>query len=353
MSRANIIKFVSICFVCCSTLMLVLFVTMGQSNTAKNGFNRVIPTSVMSVSKETALMEADYYIAGFTAGRIYLGNLKKPLHLFVADSSLQLQPLQLSFPPSLRNIWQSTRLSVDSPYIYMSDGVTPKFFVGNLTTLKMDTFMSNSSYFTSATNVSPGSFAVRAVNMNTHENMLLKVQTDSPYVIKTASVLKKQADGVFCTDGQLKYDKASNRLIYMYYYRNQCLLLDTNLNLIKIIKTIDTTSTAKISVTNTNDQGNYTLSAPPAFVNSNFCMHADKIYVRSLLLADNETLSVIERNNVIDIYTAGNGNYLRSLYIPKRHDESLNDMCILKDKLIVLYPHSLIVYNLPKDLLLQ
>jgi hypothetical protein len=333
--------------------MFALFVTMGQSNTTKNGFTRNIPTDKLSVDKEIALIEGDYYIAGYTADQIYLGNIRTPFYLFTADNSLHLQSLQLQFPIGLKYTWQSARISVDSPYIYMSDGITPKFFKGDLLHLKMDTFMSRSSYFTAATNISPGSFAVRAVHATTHENMLLKVQTDSPYVIKPADVLKKQVEGIFCTDGQLKYDKVSNRLIYMYHYRNQYLLLDTNLNLIKTLKTIDTTSTAKISIANTSAQGNFTLATPPAFVNTTLCMQAGRIYINSVLSADNESSSVTDKNNVIDIYAAVNGRYLRSLYISKQHGESLKDMCILKDKLVVLYPDNLVVYNLPKDLLLQ
>jgi hypothetical protein len=208
----------------------------------------------------------------------------------------------------------------------------------------MDTFMSKSSYFTAAANISPNSFAVRAVNAATNENMLLKVQTGPPYVIKPGNPLHKQIDGIFCTDGLLKYDKAANRLVYMYYYRNQCLLLDTNLNLLRTIKTIDTNSIAKISIA--SDRGNIMLSAPPAFVNATTCLHADKMYIRSVLLGDNEGPHVMSKNNLVDVYSTTDGHYIQTLYIPKQHEESLREMCIVKDKLIALYAHSYVTYNL-------
>jgi hypothetical protein len=319
--------------------MFLLFITMGRSNAAKNGFSRRFPGNRLTVARETALTDGDFYIAGHTSSHIYLGNIKKPLNLWVGDSMLQLH-----FPETIKAVWQSARLSVDSPYIYLSDGLSPKFFRGDLQSLKMDTFMCKSSYFTAATNISPRSFAVRSVNATTNENMLLKVQSDSPYVIKKGNPLQKQVDGIFCTDGQLKYDKTANILVYMYYYRNQCLLLDTNLNLLRTIKTIDTTSIAKISIA--SDHGNITLSAPPPFVNATMCLHANKIYIRSVLSGDNEDPHIISKNNLVDVYSTIDGHCIETFYIPKPHEESLREMCIVNDKLVALYSHSYVAYNL-------
>lgn len=340
MSNINIIRFVSICTLCCGLLMFLLFITMGRSNATKNGFSRRFPVTRLIVIKETALTGGDFYLAGHTSSHIYLGNIRKPFNLWMDDTMLPLH-----FPETIKCVWQSARLSVDSPYIYLSDGLSPKFFRGDLSGLKMDTFMSKSSYFTAAANISPGSFAVRAVNAATNENMLLKIQTAPPYVIKTGNPLQKQVDGIFCTDGMLKYDKAANRLVYMYYYRNQCLLLDTNLNLLRTIKTIDTTSIAKI--TTSSDQGNATLSAPPAFVNATLCMHADKIYIRSTLLGDNEGVSVISKNSLVDVYSTTDGSYIQTYYIPKQQGENFTGMCITGDQLIAVYPHSYVAYHLP------
>lgn len=353
MSSVRIIQFVSICFVCCATLMFILFVSMGQSNRTKNGFTRHIPNGKTTIHKAISLTDNEFYLAGHTAEQVYLGNIKKPFYLFVIHpDSPHIRSLRLTFPEKVRYTWQSARISVDSPYIYVDDGITPKFFIGDLHRLMMDTFMNKSSYFTAAANISPGSFAVRAVNAANRENMLVKVQADSPYVTLATNILKKQVDGIFCTDGELKYDKVSRRLIYMYYYRNQYLLLDTNLHIIKSCRTIDTTTVAKISIANTSGQGNFTLSSPPAFVNITSCLNGDKIYIRSALAGDNEGMSVMNKSNPVDVY-AVTGNYIRSLYIPKQQEESIKEMCILKNKLIALYPHSIMVYNLPQDLLLQ
>ncbi|GAA3931281.1 hypothetical protein GO495_15635 [Chitinophaga oryziterrae] len=341
MSNTNIIRFVSICTLCCGLLMFLLFITMGRSNATKNGFSRRFPVTKLSVAEEVDLKGNNFYIAGYTSANIYLGNRKKPLELWVGDKNLKLQ-----FPEKIKAVWQSTRLSVDSPYVYLADGISPKFFRGDLQNLKMDTFLRKSSYFTTAANISPGSFAVRAVNIVTKENMLLKIRTDSPHVITSANTLKKQIDGIFCTDGQLKYDKTSHKLVYMYYYRNQCLVLDTNLNLIRTVRTIDTTTVAKISIAHTSDQGNATFSAPPSFVNATVCLHADRMYIRSALLGDNESPAAIDKNNLVDVYSMTDGHYIQTFYIPMQHEESFTEMCIIKDKLIALYSHFYVAYNL-------
>lgn len=343
MSNKNIIRFVSICTVCCGLLMFILFITMGRSNATKNGFSRRVPITKLTVAEEVTLQGNNFYIAGHTSANIYLGNRKKPLDLWVGNKNLKLQ-----FPEKIKAVWQSSCLSVDSPYVYLSDGLSPKFFRGDLQSLNMDTFLRKSSYFTTAVNISPASFAVRAVNSVAKENMLLKVQSDSPYVITPVNTLKKQIDGVFCTDGQLKYDKTSNKLVYMYYYRNQCLVLDTNLNLIQTIHTIDTTTVAKISIAKISDQGT-TFSAPPSFVNATVCLHADKIYIRSALLGDNESLAALREYDLVDVYSMTNGHYIQTYYIPMQHKESFTEMCIIKDKLIALYSHFYVAYNLKTE----
>lgn len=347
MSVRNIVKFVSICFIGCGAVMFFLYATMGHPNSMKNGFNRRLPVHKLQAGTVIDLKEEGYYIAGHSEKQIYLGNIKMPFCLFVSDSNLQhLEKLQLQFPEKVRYTWQAARIAVDPPYIYLSDGLTPKFFIGDLGSLKMDTFLQRSSYFNAAVNISPGSFAVRAVSADTKTNMFLKVQSDSPYVTMVTDVLKKQVDGMFCTDGKFKYDKASNRLVYMYYYRNECLLLDTNLHVINTIRTIDTTSMSKVTIANVSSDGEMTFSAPPAFVNAALCMDKEKIYVRSSLLADNEGFSTMNKNSVLDVYAAGDGHYIQSLYIPMQQHEPIRDMLIVNDQLIALYEHSYVVYKL-------
>lgn len=352
MSYTNIIRFVSISIVCCGLVMFLLYSTMGGANTTKNGFNRQFPIIKLTAENEVTLPYTDFYIAGYTKEQVYLGTIRKPLDLFVTDTRT-LKTLPLKFPDSVRFTIQSARMAVDSPYVYLSDGITPRFFTGDLYHLKMDTFLSKSSYFTAAVNISRGSYAVRTVNIDRKENVLMKIQTDSPYVIQTTDVLTKQVDGVFCTDGQFKYDKASSRIVYMYYYRNQCLLLDTNLHLIKTIHTIDTTTVAKINIANTEKRGDLTLSSPPAFVNAAVCLYGDKIFIRSSLTGDNESVKATDKGNTIDVYSSADGHYIRSMYLPKQHRESMKDMCIVNDKLFALYAEFFITYNLPQDLLLQ
>jgi hypothetical protein len=354
MSYTRIIRFVCISILCCGITMSLLYVTMGRTNSTKNGFNRRLPVVKLAATQSVALPYEDFYIAGLTSDRVYMGTIKNALRLFVCDSGLQhIRQVMLDFPDSVRFTIQSARFAVDSPHVYLSDGITPKFFRGDLQHLVMDTFLGRSSYFTAATNISPESFAVRSVNANSGSNMLMKVQGDSPFVVRPPDVLKKQVDGVFCTDGQFKYDKASNRIVYMYYYRNQYIVLDTNLHVLQQVNTIDTNSVAKIKVASTSASGGTTLSVPPAFVNNTYCLAGGMIFIRSALLGDNESPKVLAKGNIVDVYSLKDGHYIRTLYVPKQHDESLREMCVVNHQLFAVYPKECVVYNLPQDLLLQ
>jgi len=354
MSYTSIIRFVCISLLCCGIIMSLLYVTMGRTNRTKNGFNRRLPVAKLTPLQEVPLPYQDFYIAGVTSDKVYMGTIRSALRLFVCDSGLHnIRPLRLHFPDSVKFTIQSARFAVDSPHVYLSDGITPRFFRGDLQHLEMDTFLSRSSYFTATTNISPASFAVRAVNANSRSNMLLKVQADSPYVIRPPEVLQKQVDGIFCTDGLFRFDKSSNRIVYMYYYRNQYLVLDSNLNVLRTVNTIDTNSIAKISVASTSADGNVMLSSPPAFVNNTYCLSGDHIFICSALLGDNESPKVVDNGNIVDIYSLKDGNYIRTLYIPKPHNEGLREMCIINNKLLAIYSREYVVYNLPQDLLLQ
>jgi hypothetical protein len=75
--------------------------------------------------------------------------------------------------------------------------------------------------------------------------------------------------------------------------------------------------------------------------------HAGKIYIRSTLLGDNEGIAVINRNSLVDVYSATDGSYIKTYYIPKQQGESFREMCILRDQLIAVYPHSFVAYHFP------
>jgi hypothetical protein len=51
----------------------------------------------------------------------------------------------------------------------------------------------------------------------------------NPKVSLNHELLEKQVDGVFDTDGQLLRDDITGELVYIYFYRNEFMVMDSNL----------------------------------------------------------------------------------------------------------------------------
>src|SRR5690606_33812849 len=113
------------------------------------------------------------------------------------------------------------------------------------------------------------SFLFRSQRASTGEHVLGRLQIkDSTTFELYDDALQKQIDGVFDTDGQLVTDLKNNQRIYTYYYRNQYLVYQPQSTQFTQGKTIDTTTVAKIQVTELADRTRK-IGAPPQKINAN------------------------------------------------------------------------------------
>lgn len=264
-------KFAALCIAVCLVLVLILYAFADKPNDQKNGFNRQLPPQAATLNKSLELGYPAYYIAGYTGDHIYLGNYSASLHLLAVNQQLtDTQQLTLKIPAEERYAWKLARIIVDSPMVYMAEGNTPSLYTGQLKNLTMSRFLPQSCFFNVLQNISPTSFISRSIHVDTlgnKQSILAKITTDSPYVKLGEGILKKQVDGIFCTDGTLDYDKQTGKLVYLYHYRNEFITLDSNLQVIYTAHTLDTNTTARIQVANMST-GTSKFSAPPNYVNN-------------------------------------------------------------------------------------
>ncbi|WP_431244488.1 hypothetical protein ACQ9BO_09335 [Flavobacterium sp. P21] len=82
---------------------------------------------------------------------------------------------------------------------------------------------------------------------------------------------QKQLDGVFDTDGRLLYDETTQKIVYVYFYRNQFIAAGKDAELISRSRTIDTTSHARLKVSYVKNSTERKMSAPPYIVNAGAC----------------------------------------------------------------------------------
>lgn len=321
----------------------------------KNGFVRVFSTYNLNNDKILDIKYDSYYIAGGTQDRIYLGNYTSPSHLLITNYALtDTQHVSLLIPKKDTFVESVATVNVNSPHIYMKEGITPSILRGTLSDLNMVNYLQESPTFSSSKGVpiSASSFVLRTYNEALQQNILSKVSLGPPGIIHANDALKKQYDGIFCTDGTLHYDPVIARLTYIYFYRNQFVNLDTSMNVMYYAKTIDTVSQAKLKVDEIKSKNESTLTST-LLVNGMSCVFNNLLFVNSALCADNEDPKIFSRNSVIDVYDLTDGHYQFSFYLPGINRRNIGSLQIFDQILVVINDHYLITYNLEKLLTSQ
>lgn len=314
----------------------------------QNSFYRYFPPHPVKKINSFDLKFNSFYFAGTGQREVYLSNATAALYFLI----LRLTPVDTSHVVlSIDNnenkkFASDTRVEVLPPYFYIMDGVTPQLLRGTLGDWKAERFMYDSAYFSRAIPTGAESFAIRAVSRKTKEYVLGKLTDTPPHVNLAPGILQKQIDGIFCVDGMLHYNKELDQIIYLYHYRNQYMVMDAALNLLKTGKTIDTNSVAKIHTTAPNAGLPRKMSAPPFLVNKQSCTSGNLLFVSSNLMAKNENKENFQESSVIDIYNLEKDVYEFSFYLPHYKGYKVTDFRVTGNYLIALYNRYLVVYSL-------
>lgn len=342
------ILIIGACFIICTAAVLLAFKISINHN--KNGFIRLFPSHFIADSETLDLKIKSYYIAGLSHTKIFLGDYYDPTSLIMTDYDLSIKQEIKFNVPDLSNLTRALKISIDSPDVYIMDGISAKVLHSRFNEKDTSVNILESGNFTLCIPLSPSSFIMRKVDDSLKRSILVK-ESMSGYstehsITKNATVLKKQVDGFFCTDGFLNYSKSSGKLLYLYAYRNQFMSLDTNLTVLYTATTIDTISRAQITVGNISSENKTTMSSPPLFVNKSSCTNDEWLFVHSGLLADNESKDLFNANVVIDLYSIRDGAYQFSFYIPDDNGARLSEFKVYKDKFVGLHGNKLKVYTL-------
>jgi hypothetical protein len=323
--------------------ILCLALYSGKANHSSNGFIRLVPPHIATPIKIRDLRVNSYYLAGATATHFYLSNFTTPQLITTIDPRLADSSIhRLSMPSAGGRFARSLLITVDSPHVYLFEGVTPTIAQGTMT----DSLLHRSPgkfYFNLAEPLSPVSAIYRVVDQR-RQNILVKQLNDS--LTSAGNVLEKQVDGIFCTEGSLHAQPESNRLVYIYAYRNQFVVLDTNLKVLYKARTIDTVSRAKFKVGYIPSQRELTLSSPPQFVNKKSCVSGNYLFINSALRADNDESAVYDTGSPIDVYSLIDGKYLFSFFLPDYQRHKIRDFRVFGNTLIALYDHFAYTYTL-------
>lgn len=291
-----------------------------------------------------------YYFAGQTDHTIYLSHPRNPSLLIATDHSLADTShyfLRVN-TDSLR--YRSIRVAVDSPYYYLADGSQPFIYRGVLGGVASPWVMDVG--FTQFVSLSDSSVALSLIiNM---ENTLARKVRHQTLPELFPEILEEQGDGIFSTDGMLRYDRGQQKLVYLYYYRNEYIVIDTAFQAVRCGHTIDTVSKARVQTGTISSRNSVTMIAPALRVNNESFANDGLIYVHSNLLARNEDSEMFKRVAAIDVYDLEVQRYRHSFYLPSWRDDELREFILTGEAVFALYHSRLVRYRMiHKDIVAQ
>lgn len=327
--------------------MTVLYIITDDITHRHNNFVRLFPPHLIKQTKVLDIKYNSYYIAGTSENKIYLGNTTALLHLLEINSTLtDTQHVRLTIKSIANLKFRNPFTKVNPPYFYIMDGAMPILLRGRINEWYATRFMFDSAYYTNIVPINSSSFALRTTSAITKEYILGKETAYAPHIKLTAGLLEKQIDGQFCTDGTLHYNKELQMLVYVYFYRNQYIVMDTNLNLAYRGKTIDTVSRAKIKIASINSIKAITIAAPPLVVNKSSRVYRNWLFINSNLMAKNETETKFTKASVIDVYNLKERTYQFSFYLHDNGKQKMRSFWVFDNTLVALYDHFIFAYEL-------
>lgn len=331
-----------------SAAIVFLYIYSEEKMHQENPFIRRFIQGAASKTTEAELTNNFKYFAGYDRNTIYFGDSQAPLYVLAYDTILKTKK-QYKIKLERDNFpFTSVQVRIVPPFFYLMDGTVPVIYKGNISDWKAKPVMYNNNYyFSKAEIIAPDKIAFRAQQVKTLHNILGTFTIkDSLQVHYAPQLLQKQIDGFFDTDGMMQFDQKSQKFIYTYYYRNQFIIADTNLNLINRGNTIDTTTTANLKVVHIKETGQRKMASLPATVNQLTAVANNLLFVNSKLIGRYEPKEMWKQASIVDIYNIKKNTYLSSIYIYDSNKSKLKEMFVIDNNLYAIIGHRLHKYQL-------
>jgi hypothetical protein len=328
-------------------VVICVFFYSKQLNHRSNSFTRLFPPHFLSDAKILPLKYNSFYLAGYTNHTIFLGNSTAAVFVLKANYNLtDSGHFLLEVPKTTKIIYPSIKVIIDTPDIFMIEGITPRILHGVLKSDSMTDTKYLSLTFDQVTLISKSSMGIKTFDPSLRQNILAKTNLGLTTVKRFPDLLTKNGDGIFSLDGIIASNRTNRRLIYVYFYKNQFIYLDTNFNPLLKGKTIDSITVPHIKLSRINSQNAITFSAPPLVVNKSCFLDTSLLYINSGMRARNETEEIFNDNSVIDIYNLKNGEYIYSFYVPDNYHKKVKEFFVCDHRLVALYDNALISFKI-------
>lgn len=335
---------------------LVLFTMKWYSNyliEKENPFIRKFVNRSCDKINDTKLHNTTLYFAGSSQGIIYLADRLAPLHLFAYDATLKTKKhikIQLE-SDSIR--FRSVQVKLAAPYFFVMDGTVPVIYRGKMTNWKAEPIMKGKEYyFSKATAIDSSKIVFRTQLGQSGENSLGLITFRNKGIERAlhTELLQKQIDGFFDTDGMMSYSSQGSTFIYVYYYRNEFIVTDPDLNLRFRANTIDTVSKANIKPVLIKKTGARKLASSTTVGNRIFAVRGNQLFINSTLKGWYEAEEMWDIASIVDVYNLSSKSYVSSFYIYDQDSSKMSDMLVEGNNVYIIAGMTLYRYKLDRNL---
>lgn len=327
-------------------LIIILFLTSEKIIHHNNPFIRRYPQHPVMFDRTYDVKFNSYYFAGGNKKSIYLGNYTNPLNLIsINPVTANMQKIEIAFDGKDIH-FNRVKIAVRVPDFYLMDGTVPAAFMGKTNDWKIIQDIQGLPYFTIAEPLEDGTIILRSSNgQDASHTIGLFDKNKSPKYHYNDTLLQKQREGIFSTDGMLVYSREYNSIIYTYYYRNGFTVADNNLELKYRGHTIDTNKTAKIKVAYLKNNTERKMSAPTLTVNAHSAVYKNLLFINSRVPGKLEDQILWDQAFIIDVYDLNKKSYLMSFAVYKIKGKKLRSIFITEDHFYALMDNELAVYK--------
>lgn len=241
--------------------------------------------------------------------------------------------------------------TTDSPFVYVAAGNVPMMVKMQFGTGVVNYIRVPPKTFSACVQVSQNTFVFRMFKnfAGSWDQIFVKTDLANESTIEEECISPKNGDAGISTDGQLLYDKFSSELVYVHFYNNTIVGIDTNLNPLYTMHTIDTGRGYVVNVTKYSNGtlAEYTNGNPVHGRNILSNVNNGLLYILSGIKADNESSKPFKNNAVIDVYALNEKKYNGSFYIPKYDGIRPRAFKVYNNRFYALYKKRLICYQVP------
>lgn len=329
------------------SIVVVMFIFSENIIHYHNRLTRRFPQTPIEKVNGKDLKLNSFYIAGADSFHIFLGNNTAPLLITTLNTHLAITEQKMIELNRKDLPFRGIRLSVRTPYFFAADGSVPCVFRGRIENWKAELAYKGGEYFTTTLALDSLSVAVVTNNSKTGDNVLGIIKVgEKKKTILNPLILQKQFDGVFDTDGHLLYSGGLDKIVYLYYYRNQFTIADRGLRITGRGTTIDTISRAKLNIAKDKKHQQRKFSTPPLYVNKNSAVYKNLLFVNSAIPGRFEEDRIWEEASIIDVYNLSDKSYLLSFCIYNLEGKKMKSFIVDNDNLYALIGTQIIRYKI-------